>query len=55
MDHKPFVSADCDCRQIELGCDDDLLILGCDGLFDTLDPKKIAKVRKCLFGDLVVV
>ena len=46
VDHKPFVSTDCDCRQIELGCDDDLLILGCDGLFDTLDPNKIAKVRK---------
>lgn len=49
VDHKPFVSADSDSRKIELGSDDDLLILGCDGLFDTLDSKTIAK---CVYEHL---
>lgn len=43
VEHKPFVSADCDTKKIHLGEDDDLLILGCDGLFDTLEPQKISQ------------
>ena len=37
-DYKPYVSSDCDIESVEIRGDEDFLILGCDGLWDNLNP-----------------
>lgn len=41
-EHKPYVSSDPDVSAIDLDGTEDFLVLGCDGLWDQLDPDDVA-------------
>ncbi|XP_028396490.1 protein phosphatase 1F-like [Dendronephthya gigantea] len=43
-DHKPYVSADPDTREFDLEGDEEYLILGCDGLWDTIAAPEVIKM-----------
>lgn len=43
-DHKPYVSADPDTLEFDLEGDEEYLILGCDGLWDTIAPPDVIKM-----------
>ena len=41
FDQKPYVSGDADCSTVQLGGDEDYLLLACDGFFDTVKPEEV--------------
>ncbi|CAB4020612.1 phosphatase 1E [Paramuricea clavata] len=43
-DHKPYVSADPDTLEFDLEGDEEYLILGCDGLWDTIQPPNVIEM-----------
>lgn len=41
MDHKPYVSCDAEVNSVDLDSECDFIVLGCDGLFDSLTAQDI--------------
>ncbi|CAL4063507.1 unnamed protein product [Meganyctiphanes norvegica] len=43
-EYKPYVSSECDIKSLDIDGDEDMLILACDGLWDTLTPDQAVNI-----------
>ncbi|KAM4607275.1 protein phosphatase 1F [Polymixia lowei] len=44
FDQKPYVSGDADCSTTQLSCDEDYVLLACDGFFDAVKPTEVPQL-----------